>query len=197
MDKEQRNLLRASQNHARQVNGLSFSSPVAFVYNPLVYANEPHRLYLTKFGTGKKHVVFLGMNPGPWGMAQTGVPFGEVSFVRDWLKIEGTINHPQNEHPKRPVQGFECTRSEVSGRRLWSLLRDRFRTPEAFFRDHFIANYCPLLFMEESGKNLTPDKIQAAERNPLLRCCDNYLRQVIEILDPEWVVGIGLFAKNE
>lgn len=196
MDKEQRILLKASRNHARQVDGLSFSSPVAYVYNPLVYASEPHEMYLKRYGTGKKHVVFLGMNPGPWGMAQTGVPFGEVSFVRDWLKIEGDVKHPLSEHPKRPVRGFECTRSEVSGRRLWSLMQDRFRIADVFFKDHFIANYCPLLFMEESGKNRTPDKLPAAELNPLLKCCDNYLRQVIGILDPEWVVGIGLFAKK-
>ena len=35
-----------------------------------------------------KRVVFLGMNPGPFGMAQVGVPFGEVAAVRDWLRID-------------------------------------------------------------------------------------------------------------
>ena len=88
------------------------------------------------------------MNPGPFGMAQTGVPFGEIAAVRDWLKIERPVGRPEREHPKRPVSGFDCARSEVSGRRLWGLFAERFGTPERFFAGHIVTNYCPLAFLE-------------------------------------------------
>lgn len=139
-------------------------------------------------------VLFLGMNPGPFGMAQTGVPFGEVAAVRDWLGIETPIDKPRPEHPKRPVLGFACPRSEVSGRRLWGLMRERFTTPERFFASHFVINYCPLVFMEESGRNITPDKLALAEKKALFRLCDRHLAGIVELFQSQTVIGIGKFA---
>ena len=102
----------------RSLGKLRFSEPVTHVYNPLEYALEPCLDYYQRYGQGPRRVLMLGMNPGPWGMAQTGVPFGEVGMVRDWLKIRGTVHKPALEHPQRPVLGFDCARSEVSGKRL-------------------------------------------------------------------------------
>jgi single-strand selective monofunctional uracil DNA glycosylase len=136
------------------------------------------------------------MNPGPYGMAQTGVPFGEVTLVRDWLQIEERVDRPEPEHPKRPVDGFDCRRSEVSGARLWGAIAAHWKTPEAFFENHYVANYCPLVFMETSGRNRTPDKLPAHERDPLYAACDAHLRKLVRILAPEWVVGIGAFAER-
>jgi single-strand selective monofunctional uracil DNA glycosylase len=179
-----------------ECSALHFGSKVHTVYNPLVYAARSHKRYLELAGGAPKKVIFLGMNPGPWGMAQTGVPFGEVAAVRDWLGIEGAVGKPENEHPKRPIEGFACTRSEVSGRRLWGLFRERFGTPANFFADHFVANYCPLVFMDQSGANITPDKLPAGEAAPLFALCDTALSKTIEVLKPEWVIGIGAFAKK-
>lgn len=179
-----------------ELAGLSFGPPVTHVYDPLEYAWEPHEEYLRRFGAGSKEVVLVGMNPGPWGMVQTGVPFGEVEMVRDWMGIEGTVGGPPNPHPKRPVEGFGCRRSEVSGRRLWGWARDRFGTPERFFARFFVANYCPLAFLEESGRNRTPDKLPVAESVPLHAACDRALRRTIERLAPRHVVGIGAFAEK-
>lgn len=178
-----------------EVSGLSFAPPVDCVYNPLDYAWEPHERYLRRYGAAPKEVVLVGMNPGPWGMVQTGVPFGEVSLVREWLRIEGAVGAPPCAHPKRPVEGFACRRSEVSGRRLWGWARDRFGTPERFFERFFVANYCPLAFLEDSGRNRTPDKLPAAERAPLFAACDRALRRTVERLSPRRVVGIGGFAE--
>jgi single-strand selective monofunctional uracil DNA glycosylase len=180
----------------REVSRLRFSVPVTHVYNPLDYAWEAHAQYLERFGTAPKEVLFLGMNPGPWGMAQTGVPFGEVSAVRDWLGIDAVIRRPAHEHPKRQITGLACARSEVSGARLWGWARDVFDTPERFFDRFFIANYCPLAFLEESGRNRTPDKLPADERGPLLEICDRALRCTVEDLRPEFVVGVGAFAEG-
>lgn len=176
------------------VDRLTFKAPVTHVYNPLDYAWDAHELYLRKYGGGKKSVIFLGMNPGPFGMVQTGIPFGEIAAVRDWLKISATIRPPQLAHPKRPVTGFDCERSEVSGRRLWQLFADRFGTAQKFFKGHFVVNYCPLAFCGESGCNLTPDKLRRKESEKLLAVCDKHLRRVVETLQPEWIVGVGGFA---
>ncbi len=188
-------LVRIAQRLSRAVAPLKFQAPVTHVYNPLQYAMAAHRSYLERFGAGPKEALFLGMNPGPWGMVQTGVPFGEVSFVRDWLKIDAKIRRPKNEHPKRPVLGLECTRSEVSGARLWGFIKDRFGQPERFFERFLIVNYCPLVFMEASGKNRTPDKLPAEERAPLLKACDRALLQTVELLQPKLVIGVGAFAE--
>jgi single-strand selective monofunctional uracil DNA glycosylase len=174
----------------------SFQPPVTHVYNPLEYAREAHLEYLARFMSSPKEVVLLGMNPGPWGMAQTGVPFGEVELVRDWLGIEASVGRPAVEHPKRPVLGFGCTRREVSGRRLWGWARDRFETPRAFFTRFAVGNYCPLAFMAESGRNLTPDRLPASDRAALFEACDEALRATMDRLRPAWVVGIGRFAEQ-
>ncbi|HEX6533272.1 MAG TPA: uracil-DNA glycosylase family protein [Gemmatimonadaceae bacterium] len=180
----------------RDVDALAFAPPVTHVYDPLAYAWEPHRAYLERWGTGPREVLLLGMNPGPFGMAQTGVPFGEVSMVRDWLGLDGRVDRPETEHPKRPVLGFACTRSEVSGRRFWGWARDRFGTPDRFFERFFVWNYCPLVFMEESGRNRTPDKLPADEREALYDACDRALARCVRALAPRVVVGLGRFAES-
>jgi len=191
------NLVRIAETLAEEVGRLRFSPPVAHVYNPLVYARVPHLLYLNRFGEGAKEAVFVGMNPGPWGMAQTGVPFGEVGLVREWLSIEGTVGKPPDGHPKKPVEGFACRRSEVSGRRLWGLFRRIFPDPVRFFGRFFVLNYCPLLFLDAAGRNITPDKLRPAERAPLLAVCDKALRRSVERLRPARVIGIGTFAAQQ
>ena len=189
-------LKKISSALSAECGALRFAAPVAAVYNPLEYAKRPHNKYLELAGTAPKKVIFLGMNPGPWGMAQTGVPFGEISAVRDWLGIKAPVGKPEREHPKRPVEGFACAKSEVSGRRLWGLFRERFKTPAVFFRGHFVANYCPLVFMEGSGANITPDKLPAEEAKSLFEICDRALADTIKLLKPQWIIGIGGFAKK-
>jgi single-strand selective monofunctional uracil DNA glycosylase len=189
-------LLAVARRLRSDVSKLSFGPPVACVYNPLDYAREPHEAYLRRFGQAPGRIVLLGMNPGPFGMAQTGVPFGEVGLVRDWMGIDGRVRAPDHTHPKRPIEGFDCTRSEVSGSRLWGWAKARFETPDAFFDRFFVVNYCPLVFVEESGRNRTPDKLPAAERKPLLAACDRALADTVALLRPKMVVGVGGFAER-
>ena len=85
-------------------------------------------------GKAKKKVVFLGMNPGPFGMAQTGVPFGEIPAVRDWMGLRGKVGKPDLEHAKRPVEGLDCQKSEVSGRRYGDCLPSVLNRPKPFLR---------------------------------------------------------------
>jgi single-strand selective monofunctional uracil DNA glycosylase len=188
-------LVRVSRELSERVSELSFRAPVRYVYNPLAYARAPHEAYLKRYGQPPKRALLLGMNPGPFGMAQTGVPFGDVTMVRDFLGVAGSVGKPKPEHPKRPITGFECTRSEVSGTRLWGFAEARFQTAAHFFEDFFVANYCPLVFMDLGGKNLTPDKLPKAEQLALFAACDDALRRIVAILKPRFVIGVGAFAK--
>ena len=189
-------IVSIARNLSRRTGALGFASPVTHVYNPLEYAWAPHRAYLLRYGTGSPEILMLGMNPGPFGMAQTGVPFGDVEITRDWLGIQGKVRRPDPEHPKRPVTGFDCPRGEVSGRRLWSWARTRFGEPDVFFERFFVWNYCPLCFMEDSGRNRTPDKLPAVERTPLYEACDAALVHVVRALGARHVLGVGRFAAD-
>ncbi len=188
-------LLAAAQTMVAGLKRLKFSAPVTHVYNPLEYVWDGYSQYINKYAQGNIEVLYIGMNPGPFGMAQTGVPFGEVNVVKDWLKIVPTFTQPKQAHPQRPIEGVACSRSEVSGARLWALFRDRYDQPAKFFRQAFVTNYCPLAFMEESSRNRTPDKLPPAERKALYAICDAHLTEQIQILKPKWIVGIGQFAQ--
>lgn len=195
MNTTTRKLQAVAKQLADDVDAIEFQPPVTHVYNPLRYAWKSHAKYLNLANKGVR-TLLLGMNPGPWGMAQTGVPFGEIAAVRDWMGIETKVDRPETEHPKRPVEGFGCLRSEVSGRRLWGLFSEQFPDPADFFADHFVSNYCPLVFMEQSARNRTPDKLPADERDQLVAACDRHLVRVIEILQPLHLVGVGTYAEK-
>ncbi|HEY3177310.1 MAG TPA: uracil-DNA glycosylase family protein [Casimicrobiaceae bacterium] len=173
---------------------LRFGGLVDHVYNPLVYAWAPHREYLERYGRDPRSVLLVGMNAGYYGMVQSGVPFGDVEMVRDWLAIDGPVERPKDEHPKRPVEGFACRRREISGQRLWGWARDTFRTPKRFFARFFVINYCPLCFLAKSGANVALDKLPAASRKHLLAACDRAINDAADALSIRYAIGLGRFA---
>jgi single-strand selective monofunctional uracil DNA glycosylase len=187
---------RIALNLRTELRDLRFGRPAAYVYNPLEYAWLPHAEYIHRYGVAKREIVLVGMNPGPWGMVQTGVPFGDLEMVRDWLRITGRVTRPASEHPKRPVEGFSCHRGEISGRRLWGWARKAFGTPQRFFARFFVINYCPLCFFDADGKNLTPDRLRAGNQGPLFASCDRALREAIVLLGARLVIGVGRFAEK-
>ncbi|MDG1702529.1 MAG: single-stranded DNA-binding protein [Opitutae bacterium] len=189
-------LIKAGKELSQKVDALKFAEPTTHIYNPLSYAWNAHEAYIRKWGNSPKKILFMGMNPGPFGMAQTGIPFGEIEHVRDWIGVSSPVNKPKKEHPKRLIEGFDCLRSEVSGRRLWGFFKEQFSSPEIFFKSHYVLNYCPLVFMETSGKNRTPDKLPIKESNALYDLCDEHLLSVVNILQIEWVIGVGVFAED-
>jgi len=189
-------LLAAAKTLSESLGELRFDPPVAHVYDPHRYAWGPYEQYVRRFGDSRKKAVLLGMNPGPFGMTQTGVPFGEIAAVRDWMRITAPAAAPEPMHPKRPIEGFACTRSEVSGRRLWGWAAERFGGAGEFFTDWFVLNYCPLVFLEESGRNLTPDKLPAAKLAAIHEHCDRHLAAALSALSPQWAIGVGAFAEK-
>jgi len=190
-------LINAGRILADDLRDLFFSEPVTHTYLTVDYAADGYESYLRKFGNSKKRVLMLGMNPGPYGMAQTGVPFGEIAMVRDWMGLNPKIGKPTNEHPKRPITGMACEKSEVSGRRLWGLFSEKFPKAEDFFKDHLVINFCPLIWMKDTGANLTPDKIKAAEMIAVDAVCQKHLRRMIEVLEPEFLIGVGAYAEKQ
>lgn len=189
-------LLDAARELSVALAPLRFAPPVAHVYDPLTYAWAPYEQYVRRYGASPKRIVMLGMNPGPFGMMQTGVPFGEISAVRDWMGIEAPVDRPSDEHPSRPIQGFACIRSEVSGRRLWDWAALRWGSAAGFFADCFVLNYCPLVWLEASGRNRTPVQLPRSEMEPVHQACEHHLARALEALSPQWALGIGGFAEE-
>lgn len=179
----------------KAVRRLSFGPPVAHVYRPLDYAWPMVEAYVKRFGKAPKEALLLGMNPGPFGMGQTGIPFGDVPTVRDWMKLDEKISSPKDAHPKRPVLGLASPRIEVSGRRLWGAIAARHPSPATFFARAMVLNYCPLLFLDEGGANVTPDKLRKDERKACEAVCDRALAAAITALAPEHLIGVGVYAK--
>lgn len=188
-------LHRIARRLARDAAALRWRTP-SHVYNPLIYAWPAYREYLGRYGERRGRVLLLGMNPGPWGMAQTGVPFGDVVMVREWFKIESRLGRRlPKQHRKYPILGMACQRNEGSGSRLWRWAQQRFRTPEDFFARFFVWNYCPLLFIGD-GHNLTPEHLSRREAAALTLVCDRALAAVVHTLEPAAVVGIGRYAER-
>ena len=188
-------LVEVSRITAKRAAAIKYGAPAALIYNPVKYASKPHEMYLRRFGGRANRVVMVGMNPGPWGMAQTGVPFGDVVMVRDWMKISADVSRPKNEHPRVPVKGFASTRREGSGKRLWGWAEERGSAKD-FFREFFVWNYAPLCFLSETGTNLIPEKLPKENREKLYKVCNEGLASAIELLSPRAVVAVGNFAKK-
>lgn len=187
-------LLQLENEMCRQLETVHFSLPITHTYNPLSYASDTHSCYVRNYGNSRKKVLFLGMNPGPFGMAQNGVPFGDAGKVSGWLKISGEVNKPLVEHPKRPILGMENRKNEVSGTRFWTLMEELCTCPEVFFENCYVHNYCPFCFMSATGKNITPPTLRVAERRLLEEICDHSLLRVFSLLGVEHVVAVGKYA---
>ena len=193
-----RSLVEIARELNRALSSLSLPKDVV-VYNPTEYAREPFEEYMCRFGSDRPsgRVLFVGMNPGPWGMVQTGIAFGDVVFVRDWMGIQGRVKQPSHLHPRRPVQGFAVGRRERSGQRLWSLMRSTCSNADMFFDRAFVYNYCPLAFFRgDRGKNLTPDRLPIRLRRPIMAACDEALAAIIKTTSPRFVIGVGNFAHS-
>ncbi|XP_076638594.1 single-strand-selective monofunctional uracil-DNA glycosylase [Colletes latitarsis] len=189
-------LLSLERNLAIELRKITFRLPVEYVYSPLEYAYDTHKMYVKTYCGTTKKILFLGMNPGPWGMSQTGVPFGEISMVRDWLKICGPVGKPAKEQPDRKITGFQCKRTEISGKRLWGLFQELCGNPEKFFEHAYLHNYCPIALMDKKGRNITPAEIKGPEQINLQSTCDKALADAIRLLKVEILIGIGGYAEK-
>lgn len=191
-------ILEKSKQLSYHLQSISLPEQIGFAYHPLDYAWKVYEAYVKQFAQGKKKILYLGMNPGPFGMAQTGIPFGEVQAVKNFLGLneQFPIHSPVQFHPKKPVLGWSCKRSEVSGKRLWGWLKDRYQTAERCFEENFVLNYCPVLFLKDTGCNLTPQDLPKNSLHAILEACDEHLRDWVNYLQVEHVIGVGQFAAD-
>ncbi|XP_050070556.1 single-strand selective monofunctional uracil DNA glycosylase [Anopheles maculipalpis] len=171
-------------------------SDVAACYDPIEYASEIHCGYLQRFLDGPKPVLFVGMNPGPWGMCQTGVPFGYVPAVKDWMGLRGSVTKPVPELSARPVEGLACTREEQSGKRWWGLYEELCGTADQFFRSCFVYNLCPLAFFHQTGRNITPSELKGKSKGEIQSISEQYLAKALTLLKPKIVVSVGRYTED-
>lgn len=176
---------------------LSFNSPVQYVYNPVEYAYDMHAAFIKRYCQSEKKILLLGMNPGPWGMVQTGIPFGEINMVKEWYQIEAKINKPAIECPQREVMGLDCHRSEISGKRLYEYFKKVSHTPDNFFKNTYLYNYCPLALLQRGGNNFTPSSLKGAIKKELEEYCNDSLLQVLELLKTEIIIALGVYTKKQ
>ncbi|XP_049285272.1 single-strand selective monofunctional uracil DNA glycosylase [Anopheles funestus] len=175
---------------------VTLPSDVAACYDPIEYASEIHCAYLQRFLDGPKPILFLGMNPGPWGMCQTGVPFGYVPAVRDWMGLRGTVTKPKPELAARPVEGLACTREEQSGKRWWGLYEELCGTSDGFFRSCFVYNLCPLAFFHQTGRNITPSELKGKAKGEIQSISEQYLAIALTLLKPKIVISVGRYTED-
>ncbi len=183
-------------NAASDLQDRAWQAPVHLVYNPLDYAKDPALAYHRRYVRARSGFLWMGMNPGPFGMVQTGVPFGARETVQEHLGITGAVNRPAREHPRRPIRGFAETREEVSGRRLWTFVAETWGSVDRFAQAHALVNYCPLAFLNERGANIPLPGLAAADRRAVYARCDESLRQTLHILQPRYCVAIGRVAES-
>ncbi|KAI8124664.1 hypothetical protein FF38_10666 [Lucilia cuprina] len=168
---------------------------ISYIYNPVEYAADLHQAYLKKYLKGGKKVLFIGLNPGPNGMGQTGIPFGNITTVRDKMGLNGTVNQPPNIHPKRPVNGLATTIEEPSGKRLWTKFQELSDgSLDIFFEQCFVYNFCPLLFYNSKGDYISPQKLKAPYNRQISNACLHTIEQILELIQPEVIVAIGRYA---
>ncbi len=164
------------------------------VCNPLVYAWENYAEYVRMSVSNSSIILFLGMNPGPYGMMQTGVPFGDINAVKNYLKISGTVLEPECNPPHKRVEGMKISRGEISGQKFWKMA-STYGSPEEFFAVASVFSFCPLAFID-GRRNITPDELPVSDRKTIDRICGSSLSALLDILSPSRCIALGHYAEK-
>ena len=169
---------------------------IEFAYNPLNYAWEPHKKYLENYGSLGAKTIVMGMNPGH-GMGNTGIPFGCPEKVSKYLNITGLkVKEPVKVHPKRRINGLECEKPEISGKRILGLIEDIYGPPKNAFKNVFVLNHFPLWMFNSAGQNITPDKLKKSSAEDIFKICNKYLSDIINMLNAKKIIGVGKYANK-
>lgn len=125
------------------------------------------------------------------------MPFGNVSTVKDLLKLEGEVNAPENMHPKRLVTGLQHKTDEQSGKRLWPLLAKLSNgSIDQFTRQCLVYNFCPLIYYDAQGKNITPNELKGSLKTEVRNACLESCEEVLKLLKTEVIVAVGVYVFN-
>lgn len=189
--------------------------PAVVGADPTDYCADYFRAYLDRAASGQRPCLVVGMNPSPHGQAQNGVPFGDTPTVRrilaQWLgsvRSEGAcVMQPNGPYiyggtdltkPLLTIEGLDYGRGEESGRRLWGLLEQLCGSLDAVLERCLLINYCPLVLLDADGRNVTPSSWPrtAAPVRAMEAACDAWVREVVSIVKPEIVIGVGEYARQ-
>ena len=179
------------------------------VWNPGRYGERWHRRFRETYPPGPNPVLLLGLNPGPYGMGQTGIPFTDIRRLESdlpelaaRLRTDGeSIGLPGLAPPdlrRRLDRTFES-----SSIRVYRFLRLAGGSAGAGWRRVVAANPCPMLFMEGTV-NRTPADLRRALRKrggrlervtARLEECDQLrrecAREAVRVLEPRGVILLG------
>jgi len=167
-------------------------------------------------------VLVVGMNPGPHGMAQTGVPFTDP-----WIVDELDLQAPRADVPPADIpavgswrhrshraRGVLGSKREESAKRLWPLLREicapyaavgpsADKIAEATRRvcnEVLLVNALPICWLDPAGKNVSAEQVEkrapAQVREGLRDLVNEWLQAVADILRPAAVIGVGRWARE-
>jgi len=178
--------------------------PDIVVINPLEYLWLQYGYYTSCYHNQYPRAMIIGMNPGPKGMSQTGIPFGSPNIIPSILPNKSLFNEIRDNEgspvssPHRRITGPSNTTVEVSGNRLWSALIKRYGDFKSITSEIFVDNICPLLFLcgKNGSKNLTPDKLTPSPAKIILiRLCTERLQKIYQCLgEPSNIVALGRWS---
>jgi single-strand selective monofunctional uracil DNA glycosylase len=185
------------------------------IWNPGLYAASWHALFRKEYPASAGCILVFGLNPGPYGMAQTGIPFTDLKRLREHLprlakglerrgcSLAGVGLAPRSLRP------YLSRTFESSAVRVYRFLSRGWGSAEDGWRSVVVANPCSLLFMDAAGENRTPaDLVGAVSRRTgslvaarRLRERCNALRRLaareaVRVLSPRGVVLLGKDAQR-
>jgi Uracil DNA glycosylase superfamily. len=164
--------------------------------NVFSYAIDPFLEYLEKAERGSVRTLYLGMNPGPYGMYRTGIPFCDFVTKREFLKITASVDETFIDVDAVRGEKPDEKRREVSGMRLWGLFESVYHSPERFFSSSLVLSYSPLIFFRSEGRraNIALSDVKSLDRKRIEKVSDEFLKRYIKELKCDTLVGIGDYA---
>jgi single-strand selective monofunctional uracil DNA glycosylase len=141
------------------------------VLDPSRYGERWHAPFRRLYPPRARPLLVFGLNPGPYGMAQTGIPFTDLKRLAQGLPRLAAELARSGERLSLPglapssLQPFLTRTFESSSVRVHRFLRLAHGSAERAFREVVFVNPCPLLFIDRAlGENRTPADLPRALR---------------------------------
>jgi len=164
------------------------------VWNPALYALDIYQEYLTKFPPEPGAILALGLNPGPYGMAQTGIPFTDCRTASGALGMEMTIpgKAPDDLISRlKKANGKWRGTYERSSLGMYRFLILAWGDIKTAYRNWFVGNPCPLLFLDPERWNVTPADPRLRRMKEVGELRQRAVIGFSEILNPRGIVCFG------
>ncbi len=141
------------------------------IWNPGLYGETWHARFRRLYRPGQHPLVVFGLNPGPYGMAQTGIPFTDIRRLVSALPDLAAELRGRGERVEPPglappgLRPYLSRSFESSAVRVYRFLKKGWGGAERGWTEVVVANPCTLLFIDPAeGKNRTPADLARAAR---------------------------------